>query len=124
MKAEYHQLGETLYYTNPTDDFVGAGTLVIFGSICGVAATDIAPGQLGTLATKGVWQMPKDTAAITSGAKVYYDETNDVVTATASTTQEAETEGESDTTTNNVFVGIATEEADAEATTVFVRLNG
>lgn len=124
MKAEYHQPGDTLNYINPTGDFVSAETLVIFGSICGITATDIAPGQLGTLATKGVYKMPKDAAAITGGAKVYYDEANDVVTATASTTQKAEAEGESDTTINNVFVGIAVEDADASAVTVLVRLNG
>lgn len=109
MKAEYQQKGETLNYTNPTDDFVEAGTLIIYGDICGIAATDIAPGQLGTIATTGAWRMPKDTAEITGGAKVYYDEENNVVTATAST---------------NTFVGIAIEDADATAATVAVRLNG
>lgn len=108
MKAEYHQPGDKINYINPTDDFITAETLVIFGDICGIAATDIAPGQLGTLATKGVYQMPKDTAAITGGAKVYYDEENDVVS----------------TTESDVFVGIAIEDADASAATVLVRLNG
>lgn len=108
MKAEYYQLGETLNYTNPTDEFVSAGTFIVFGSICGVAATDLAPEQLGTLATKGVWQMQKDAAAITGGAKVYYDEENDVITATA----------------GDIFVGIAIADADAAETTVYVRLNG
>ena len=103
MKAEYQQ------NTNPTDNFVEAGTLIIYGDICGIAATDIAPGQLGTIATTGAWRMPKDTAEITGGAKVYYDEENNVVTATAST---------------NTFVGIAIEDADATAATVAVRLNG
>lgn len=124
MKAEFRQKGDTLNYINPTDDFVEAGTLVIFGDICGITATDIAPGQLGTLATTGVWEMPKDAAKITGGAKVYYDEANDVVTATASTTQKAEDEGGTDTTINNVFVGIAVKDADADATIVAVRLNG
>lgn len=108
MKADYQQKGDTLNYINPTDDFVTAGTLILFGSICGIAATDMVSGQLGTIATTGVWQMPKDTAEITGGAKVYYDEENDVVTATA----------------NDAFVGIAVENADAAAATVAVRLNG
>lgn len=108
MKAEFRQKGEMLNYINPTDDFVEAGTLVIFGDICGITATDIAPGQLGTIATTGVWQMPKDTAEITGGAKVYYDEANDVV----------------NTTESDIFVGIAIEDADATASTVAVRLNG
>ena len=109
MKAEYQQKGETLNYTNPTEDFIEAGTLVVYGDICGIAATDLAPGQLGTIATTGVWRMPKNTEAITGGAKVYYDEGENVVTATAS---------------SNTFVGIAIEDADASATTVAVRLNG
>ncbi len=108
MKAEYHQPGDTLNYINPTDDFITEETLVIFGSICGITATDIAPGQLGTLSTKGVYRMTKNTAAITGGAKVYYDEENDVVSATES----------------DVFVGIAIEDADTSAATVLVRLNG
>ena len=52
--------------------------------------------------------MPKDTAEITGGAKVYYDEANDVV----------------NTTESDIFVGIAIEDADATASTVAVRLNG
>lgn len=122
MKAEYMQKGDTLNYTNPTEDFIAAGTLVIFGDICGIAATDMAPGQLGTIATKGVWEMTKDAVAIDGGDKVYYDKAKDVVTATASITTQKE--GGTNETTNNVFVGIATADAATSASTVFVRLNG
>lgn len=114
MKAEYQQEGKILNYTNPTEDFIEAGTLIIYGDICGIAATDMASGQLGTIATTGVWKMPKDKAAITGGAKVYYDEENNVVTATASAAKE----------TSNVFVGICVEEADTTAAFAYVRLNG
>lgn len=109
MKAEYQQEGKILNYTNPTGDFIEAGTLIIYGSICGIAATDMASGQLGTIATTGVWRMSKDATKLTGGAKVYYDESNDVVTATEA---------------SNVFVGISIEEAETTAASVCVRLNG
>lgn len=121
MKAEYSHKGENLDYINPTEETITAGTVVVLGEICGVAATMIEPGELGTLATVGVWTMEKDASEITAGAKVYYDAENDVVTATAATEKEV---GETKENIQNTFVGYATKDASTDASTVDVRLNG
>lgn len=75
-KATYWQRGETLDFTN---DAVGAtkidaNTIVDLGGLVGVAGTDIAVGETGSLHVSGVYEMPKtSTNAITQGKKVYWD---------------------------------------------------
>ena len=98
MKATYVQKGENINYKNPTEDKITLGTLIIIGAICAVAADDIEPGEIGTVATTGSWNIPKDNTAIEIGEKVYYDSENDI--------------------------GYAIESADAESSTVKVKLNG
>ena len=100
MKATYVQKGENINYKNPTEDKITLGTLIIIG--------DIEPGEIGTVATTGSWNVPKDNTAIEIGEKVYYDSENDVATKTAK---------------DNV-IGYAIESADAESSTVKVKLNG
>ena len=108
MKATYVQKGENINYKNPTEDKIALGTLIIIGAICAVAADDIEPGEIGTVATTGSWNSPKHNTAIEIGEKVYYDSENDVATKTAK---------------DNV-IGYAVESADAESSTVKVKLNG
>ena len=108
MKATYVQKGENINYKNPTEDKITLGTLIIIAAICAVAAVDIEPGEIGTVATTGSWNIPKDNTAIEIGEKVYYDSENDVATKTAK---------------DNV-IGYAIESADAESSTVKVKLNG
>lgn len=64
MKATYVQKGENINYKNPTEDKITLGTLIIIGAICAVAADDIEPGEIGTVATTGSWNVPKDNTAI------------------------------------------------------------
>ncbi len=109
MTAEYIQEGNNLDYTNATETAIAAGTLVVMGEICGIAACTIQPGETGVITTTGVWSLPKDDAAITAGAKVYYDDDAGEVTATAS---------------SNTFIGIAAAAAAAGDTAAAVRLNG
>ena len=108
MNATYVQEGKNLDYTNETEDIITAGTVIVLGTIVGVAATNIEPGEIGTIATTGVWEVAKDSNAITAGAIVYYNDESDVATAT----------------TDEAKLGIAIAEAAAEDGTVLVRLNG
>ena len=109
MTAEYIQEGNNLDYTNSAETAVAAGTLIVMGEICGIAACTIQPGETGVISTTGVWSMPKDDAAITAGAKVYYDDDAGEVTATAG---------------SNTLVGIAAAAAATGDTVAVVRLNG
>lgn len=92
--------------TAPVAVASGGGALV--GAIFGVAKTNIAQGTRGPFCLTGKFEMPKDANAIAEGARVYWDNTNKVMTATAN---------------GNTLVGVATLAALAATTTVHVRLN-
>lgn len=76
--------GHVLNYTNASGATIASGTIVIVGSLAGVAVADIADEAAGELNLKGVYALPKATGAVTQGAKLYYDSTNKVLTTTAS----------------------------------------
>ncbi|MBP9032310.1 MAG: DUF2190 family protein [Pseudomonadales bacterium] len=66
---------------------VAAGDVIVQGELVGVARTPIAANALGSLAVDGVFDFAKTTGggtAITAGANVYWDDTNNVATTTAS----------------------------------------
>lgn len=100
-----HSNDETL--TAPVDLTSGAAALV--GAIFGVAKTNIAQGQRGVFSLTGKFTLPKDGNTIAEGARVYWDNTARVVTATPG---------------SNTLIGAATVAAVAGAATVSVRLNG
>jgi len=65
---------------------LAAGQVVVQGTLVGVTTTAIAAGGYGSLQIAGVMEFPKATtsgSAITAGAKVYWDSTNEVVTTTS-----------------------------------------
>jgi predicted RecA/RadA family phage recombinase len=66
---------------------ITSGQLVAVGSLVGVSMTDVASGQKGVLALKGVYDLPKSTAAssaIAAGAPVYRIGASSLVTAVSS----------------------------------------
>lgn len=93
-------------FTAPYAVASGAGALI--GATFGIAKVAIAQGQRGPFSLTGKFELPKDANAIGEGVRVYWDNTNKVVTATS---------------TNNTLIGVATAAALAGATTVHVRLN-
>lgn len=92
--------------TAPVAVASGGGALI--GAIFGVAKVNIAQGQRGPFCLTGKFEFPKDANAIAEGARVYWDNTAKVMTATAN---------------GNTLVGVATLAALAATTTVHVRLN-
>ena len=108
MNAKYWQRGETLDYTPSAA--VKNGEIVSLGTRIGVAGSDIPANVQGQIHVVGVFELDKaENEAITMGAAVYYDATNDVITTTA---------------TSNVPAGYAAQAAAAAATTVLVKLLG
>ncbi len=85
----------------------GAGALI--GAIFGVAKMNVAQGARGPFCLTGKFDLPKDGNAIAEGARVYWDNTNKVVTATSA---------------GNTLIGVCTLAALAATTTAHVRLNG
>lgn len=110
MKALYWQRGETLDYMNGTDAKIEANTVMVIGDKIGVAGTDIPAGQMGSVHVSGVFEMDKaDSTDIPIGKTVYFSEAG--ITATA-------VEG------STTLAGFAAASAAADATKIFVKLNG
>lgn len=107
-KATYWQRGETLDFTNSTENKIEANTIMAVGDIVGVVGTDIEPGETGSLHIAGVFEMPKKTASevIDMGKKVYFDGSNGITA----------------TSTSNTYAGIAAAESSATDTNILVKL--
>lgn len=83
--AHYKNDGGRMPYT--PGSAVAAGAVVVIGDTVGIATQAIAANELGTLATQGLFQLPKasgSTTAIAAGTKVYWDATNSVITTASS----------------------------------------
>lgn len=81
-KAVFVQDGTSIDYTPTTD--VAAGDVVVQGDLVGIATQDIPANTLGTLKVEGVFDVVKQSgAAISTGALVYWDATNQVATTSA-----------------------------------------
>lgn len=107
MIAKYWQKGETLDYTATAA--VSNGDVVDLATRIGVAGNNIPAGATGAVHVEGVFIMPKGADAITLGAAVYWDATEEQITTTA--------EG-------HTPAGYAAAPADAGAATVLVKLLG
>lgn len=99
--------GAFLDYTPNSD--VTAGDVIVLQDLVAIAPRDIAANTLGSVATKGVWRLPKNNSqAFSIGQKLYWDATNDVLTITA---------------TGNKLAGCAAAAAGASDTEGLVLLN-
>ena len=106
----YIQTGDFLDFT--ASGTIAAGALVPFGSLFGVAVTDMTSGSTGVLAMKGVFRLAKSTAAgsaITAGGPVYRIAASGLVTGASS---------------GNTLCGYATAAAGDSAATANVKLLG
>jgi predicted RecA/RadA family phage recombinase len=84
MASQYVQDGEFLDYT--PGSAVAALAVVVATDRVFVAPRAIAANEPGVLATRGVFKLPKlSTDTPTFGDTIYWDDTNDRCTTTAST---------------------------------------
>lgn len=102
----YIEAGNTLDWTNGTGKEVVSGGIVVVGDLVAIAAGNIAADQDGVLYTSGVFELPKDTAAISLGKKVY--SAGGKITSTAGS--------------GNPVAGVAWADAAAADTACLVRL--
>lgn len=108
MATNFIQNGETITWTNGTGSAVASGDIVAINDLIGVALVDIAASASGAVGVKGVYELPAvTTAAISQGAKVYFDATAGKITPTA---------------TDNTLAGIAWEAKIQAGTVARVRL--
>lgn len=143
-KAAYWQRGEALDYVNETDRAIEAGEVVALGRRVGVAATDISPGETGSIEVEGVYEVPKSDDAIEAGDEVYFltesmvRKMDGIATQSAvgtynSTVKDQLTEmaalavpsavGTVNGTVKCIRAGYAIQGAGADAATVFVKIN-
>jgi predicted RecA/RadA family phage recombinase len=82
VQAQFVHEGDYVDYTPGAA--VAAGDVVVQGDLVGVAKGDIAANKLGALALTGVFDFAKATnVAYAVGTILYWDDTNNIVTATA-----------------------------------------
>lgn len=108
MAQNYIESGDVLDYTVGSSETITSGDVIIKGTLVGVALGSGTEGSVVSIRTRGVFQLPKATGAITLGAAVYWDDTNNVVTTTAS---------------GNTLIGKAWSAQASGDATVNVRLN-
>jgi predicted RecA/RadA family phage recombinase len=88
---------------------LASGDVVVQGDLVGVTVRPLAVGELGALAVDGIFDFTKNTGvAYTVGTILYWDDTNNVVTTTA---------------TGNKQIGKVVRAAGTTDTTVRVRLS-
>jgi predicted RecA/RadA family phage recombinase len=105
----YLQNGHVIRVTTPAGG-ITSGEGLIVGSIFGIAAYSAAEGDPLELATTGVFQLPKASAAVlTLGARVAWDNTAKQVNTPAA---------------GRFPIGVAVEAAGSGVTSVAVRLDG
>lgn len=107
-KARYLQKGMSIDYVNSGGSDIAANTIVTIGKHIGIAGEDIAPGEMGSLVTEGVFVFPKGDADIALGDDVYYNDTSGQITKENTDTP----------------VGYAVEAAGTGKTEILVKLKG
>ena len=105
MKATYVQRGEYIDIVPEND--VSAGDIVVRGRLVGVSKLDIKAGELGAVATTGVYDVAKGGDAFAAGDKVYWSESEG----------KAATEG-------GILLGLCVQDAEDSSPTVRVILRG
>jgi predicted RecA/RadA family phage recombinase len=87
----YIQRGDVLDYLVPVQSppvTVNSGDIVEVGDIVGVAIISGTSGDVVTVQTEGVVELPKDSSVVTQGDILYHDGTGQLTT-TASTNKRA-----------------------------------
>jgi predicted RecA/RadA family phage recombinase len=106
--------GGVVDYT-PSSTTLG-GTVVTSSGLVGITVTDIAANKKGSLATDGLFKIPKITGAITTGLPVFWSATGSPVTGDASS-------GAANQTGLGVYIGIAAEASASGDSYAIVDLN-
>lgn len=86
ITAQYIGEGRSIPYT-PSGSALSAGDVVDLGDLVGIAATDIADGEQGTLLIEGEFYVPKKGSPAetwTQGEKLFWDVGTTAFTDTSS----------------------------------------
>ncbi|MFM2093818.1 MAG: hypothetical protein RIS70_942 [Planctomycetota bacterium] len=106
-QATFVQDGRSIDHTPASA--LASGDVVVQGDLVGVVFRPLAAGELGALCVEGIFDFNKSAGvSYTVGTILYWDDTNNVVTTTA---------------TGNKSIGKAVKAASTTDTTVRVRLS-
>ena len=112
MQAIFRKENGTLPFAVASDGtaLVAGEVVVINGALAGITPTAISKGERGTLQRKGVFECacPAVHDAIAVGAPMYFDESEDNFTVTA---------------TGNIYAGMCCAAALANSTTVYIDID-
>ncbi len=75
MAQNYKESGELLDYTVGAGETITSGQVVVKGGVVGVALQDGANGDVVTIKTQGVFQLPKATGDVSLGDALHFDGT-------------------------------------------------
>lgn len=79
--ATFRQYGDTIDHT--PGSAVTAGDVIVKGNMVTIAPVDIAANVLGAVATRGVFNVPKDNSDVSIGDTLYWNASGDPVGGTA-----------------------------------------
>lgn len=83
MAAKAIVCGSSIEYTNATGSDIATKSVVVIGSLIGIAAGTIKNTETGIVLLEGVWEVEKTTSlAIAQGDKLYFNTTTKKVTKT------------------------------------------
>ena len=108
MATNYLQKGDVLDYLNDSEDEIVSGDVVLLGKRLGVALTDIAYKSVGAIQVVGVFNLAKAAEDVTMGMPLYWKESQQQLTKTA---------------TGNILAGFACINTTAADTTVAIKIN-
>ena len=105
--TNFIEKGYVIEYTVPSGG-VTSGAAVLIGSMVGIAASTGEEDDVIAVNLQGVYEVPKASGAVTKGARLYYDESEEDFTTTAA---------------GNVFAGFAWAAQESGDTTVLILLD-
>ncbi|MEE9452557.1 MAG: DUF2190 family protein [Gammaproteobacteria bacterium] len=83
MARNYQQTGDVLTYLNDSSQSYQSGDVVVFGQRIGVALSDIAVDDLEAIQVVGVFELPKASEDILTGALLFWDSNQQQMTLIA-----------------------------------------
>ena len=125
--ATYWQRGDAIDYLNSSGSKIDADTIILAGSLLGIAGADIPNGATGAVIISGIYELPKEYAAsdkaLTLGQKVQWDDSNHYIKAAVE--QVIGTGGDAGkvTTEASPVHGIVVAAAASADTTCLVKIN-
>lgn len=85
MRNKIASNGAAMTFDNASDTAIPGGAVVVLDEggtpFCGIATSDIAPGEMGIVDTAGVYALPKGNVALAAHSAAHWDKATGTVAA-------------------------------------------